>query len=213
MSHRLFRHAISAMIALAVSAVSLVGLAYLSEYVRPPVREPVVNAEPIIVAEPPKRKQRETRPKPMKAEPVRGPEMPTLDLPSMIQAPSLRARDPGGTTSLVRPGLSEDTSFAPTEDLVMSEELVDEPPRAILNPAPRYPASAQGQGIEGWVKMRVLLDRQGSVAQVVVTESKPSGVFDDAAVEAIGRWRFSPATFKGQSVQVWVRKTLTFRLE
>lgn len=213
MSSRVLRHLVSTMIALAISASSLVGLAYLSEYVRPSPPEPKVESKPIPVVERPKRKQKEKRTKPVRTAPVRGPDMPALDLPSMIQAPSLRARGDEGATSLVRPGLSEDTSFAPTEDLVVSEELVDDPPRAILNPPPRYPASAQSNGVEGRVAMRVLVDRQGQVVQVVVTESVPSGVFDRAAVNAMRRWRFTPATFKGQSVQVWVRKTLTFRLE
>lgn len=213
MMQRLSRHAVASVFATAVSIGSLIGLAYLSEYVRPAAKAPVVQVEPIAVVERPKRKNTEKRSKPVKAEAARGPEMPALDLPSMIQAPSLRLRDDTGPTSLARTGLAEDTSFAPTEDLVVSEELVDDPPRAILNPAPRYPASAQSQGVEGSVKMRVLVDRQGAVTQVVVTESSPPGVFDTAAVEAMRRWRFSPATFKGQSVQVWVRKTLTFRLE
>lgn len=210
---RTVRHVLALLTASVVSAASLVGLAFLSEYVRPAPREPVVKAEPIVVAERPKRKTPDKQPRPTKANPVRGPDMPALDLPSMIQAPSLRVRDDNAATSLVRPGLAEDTSFAAAEDLVVSEELVDDPPRAILNPAPRYPASAQTQGVEGRVTMRVLVDREGSVTQAVVTESIPPGVFDTAAVEAIRRWRFSPATFKGQRVQVWVRKTLTFRLE
>ncbi len=213
MQSKVRHHAIAAGIALTVSVFSLITLAHLSEYVQPAPHKAAVEAVPIQVASPPKRARQTDRPKPAKDTSVKGPELPGLDLPSMIQAPSLALQDDNASHSLVRPTLSADKSFAPVEDLVMSEELVDDPPRAILDPAPRYPAAAQSRGVEGAVTMRVLVDLQGNVSQVVMLKSLPPGVFDDAAVEAMRRWRFTPATFKKKPVQVWVKKTLTFQLE
>jgi protein TonB len=45
-----------------------------------------------------------------------------------------------------------------------------------------------------------------------VIESTPKGVFDRAATDAIRRWRYRPARYNGQPVEVPVRTRIRFEL-
>jgi len=55
---------------------------------------------------------------------------------------------------------------------------------------PVYPARALVRKTEGWVKLQLIIDATGKVADARVLDAKPSGVFDAAALKAVRRWRF-----------------------
>ncbi len=95
---------------------------------------------------------------------------------------------------------------------VMTEDLVDVPPRAKVKSAFKYPASAKKKGIKGYVVLSVLIGRHGDVEQVQVLESNPAGVFDDVAITGIRSWRFEPAQYQGQAVKVWAKQRIRFEL-
>lgn len=97
-------------------------------------------------------------------------------------------------------------------ELIMSEESVDQPPRAIKKHAPNYPPRAAEREIEGFVVCRLLVDKHGHVKTIQIERSKPKNIFDQAAKQAIQRWRFTPARFQGKAVSVWVRQRLVFQL-
>lgn len=78
--------------------------------------------------------------------------------------------------------------------------------------SPRYPASARQSGWEGTVTVRVLVDVDGTAASVSVRDSSGRDVFDDAAVNAVKRWRFSPATQGGEPVASYHDVKVRFRL-
>ncbi len=95
---------------------------------------------------------------------------------------------------------------------VMTADLVDVPPRAISTGAFRYPSSAKKNGVKGYVVLSVLVEEDGSVNQVQVLESSPSGVFDSAALQGIRAWQFEPAKYKGDIVKVWAKQRIRFDL-
>jgi protein TonB len=55
---------------------------------------------------------------------------------------------------------------------------------------PDYPASAIRRRIEGEVVVEVAIDPTGSVSGATVLQSSPAGVFDDAVLRAVRRWRY-----------------------
>ncbi|MEO0813310.1 MAG: TonB family protein, partial [Myxococcota bacterium] len=63
-------------------------------------------------------------------------------------------------------------------------QSVDEPARPIRRPAPTYPAEARRKRIEGFVRVRLRVDGEGRVSDVLVVEAEPPGVFDAVAVTA-----------------------------
>ncbi|HAY16494.1 MAG TPA: energy transducer TonB [Halomonas sp.] len=60
---------------------------------------------------------------------------------------------------------------------------------------PSYPPRAQRRGMEGFVEVEFVIQRNGSVdgSSIRVTNAQPRRVFEDAAREAIARWQFEPS--------------------
>jgi protein TonB len=56
------------------------------------------------------------------------------------------------------------------------------------------------------------VDKKGYTRDVRVVASAPPGVFDRAATDAIARWRYRPAKYNGQPVEVPVRTHIVFKL-
>lgn len=77
---------------------------------------------------------------------------------------------------------------------------------------PRYPDSARRQGIDGTVLVKALVTEQGRVAEVAVERSAGHPDLDQAAVEAVSRWRFEPARRGRQPLAVWVLIPVQFSL-
>ncbi|MCO7227940.1 TonB family protein [Halomonas sp. CnH100-B] len=66
-------------------------------------------------------------------------------------------------------------------------------PTSRVNPS--YPPRAQRRGMEGFVEVEFVIQRNGSVdgSSIRVTNAQPRRVFEDAAREAIARWQFEPS--------------------
>jgi protein TonB len=79
-------------------------------------------------------------------------------------------------------------------------------------PKPKYPDTARRDGKEGRVLLRVLVNEEGRTASVQVNRSSGVESLDQAALEAIKRWRFSPARLGDRPVESWVRIPIDFRL-
>ncbi|MBS0364589.1 MAG: energy transducer TonB [Proteobacteria bacterium] len=75
-----------------------------------------------------------------------------------------------------------------------------------------YPAAAAARNISGNVIVGFTVDTRGITRDVQVLESTPQGVFDRAALAAVRRWRYTPATFNGTAVAVPVKTRVTFQL-
>jgi TonB family protein len=77
---------------------------------------------------------------------------------------------------------------------------------------PDYPEAAQRAGLEGQVVLKAIIDRQGRARQVQVLRGLGLGL-DEAAVAAVGQWKFRPATRHGSPVEVIYVLSVYFRLE
>jgi TonB family protein len=77
---------------------------------------------------------------------------------------------------------------------------------------PEYPDRALNDRIAGAVTVQYTVDKKGYTKDVHVVESSPQGVFDRAATDAIRRWRYKPAKYNGQPVEVPVRTRIRFEL-
>lgn len=90
---------------------------------------------------------------------------------------------------------------------------LDEPPRAVAQLPPLYPAQARLRRIEGYVTLVYVVGADGRVGTLDITESEPAGLFDEAARQAVRRWRFEPGRRAGEAVPVRVQQRLSFQLE
>ena len=59
---------------------------------------------------------------------------------------------------------------------------------------PRFPTQAVREGIDqGSVTIKFTVETDGSVSNPTVTDAKPRrGIFDDAALRAVAKWKFKP---------------------
>ncbi len=91
-----------------------------------------------------------------------------------------------------------------------------EPPRFDMaylnNPAPDYPALSRRLGEEGRVLLRVLVDAKGLAQQVEIKASSGSRRLDQAATEAVKKWRFIPAKRGNQPIVGWALVPINFQL-
>lgn len=83
-------------------------------------------------------------------------------------------------------------------------------PTRVAYAAPAYPANAQASRIEGNVMLEAIIDVDGSVRDVRIVRSVP--LLDRAALEAVSRWRYTPALLNGVPVPVIMTVTVSFRL-
>ena len=92
--------------------------------------------------------------------------------------------------------------------------IFEEPPRAIKTVPPVYPQIAKSKGIEGEVWLEVEVFEDGTVGTVEVTQSLmpgPNGL-DEAAVNCVKQWVFSPANIEGKPVVCWITFPIRFSL-
>ena len=74
-----------------------------------------------------------------------------------------------------------------------------------------YPERARGTGRKPTVKVAVLVDENGNVAQARVKEGAPGGLgFNEAALDAARRSRFLPATQDGVPGKSWTDLNFEF---
>lgn len=96
---------------------------------------------------------------------------------------------------------------------VYASENIDQPPELRDQVRPLYPYRARVRGVEGYVDLRFEVDETGEVGEMQVVAESPPGVFADAALRAVRRWRFSPGVHGGQAVRTLMRIRIRFDLE
>ena len=171
----------------------------------PPVRRPLEATRPLTGAAP------------LEAPPEVVPEAPPVpDTP--VEPVPFALEGPGGGTGSGLPFATESTvtelipppppreSPAPVRvgDLLRA-------PQKIKDAAPRYPAVAQAARVEGVVILEAIIAEDGAVQDVRVLRSKP--LLDDAAIDAVRQWRFTPTLLNGQPVTVVMTVTVVFSLK
>ena len=83
-------------------------------------------------------------------------------------------------------------------------------PQKIHHVAPVYPPIAQSARITGVVILEAVIAEDGSVGMLTVLRSVR--FLDDAAIQAVRQWRFTPTLLNGQPVPVIMTVTVSFGL-
>lgn len=91
------------------------------------------------------------------------------------------------------------------------------PPRSdaahLNNPAPNYPPVSRKTGEQGRVLIDVYILADGSVGQIKLKKSSGYPRLDDAAIDAVRRWRYQPARRGDEAINFWYVQPLNFSLE
>ena len=87
------------------------------------------------------------------------------------------------------------------------------PPEFVTGNMPNYPEAAKADRTSGWVDVEYLISPQGETSSISVIASSPSGVFDEAALEAVATWRFRVIGIELDQLQMKRISRLVFKLE
>jgi len=77
---------------------------------------------------------------------------------------------------------------------------------------PVYPEVARRAGIQGTTLLRIHIEADGHVSDVSVQRSAGHQSLDEAAAEAVRRWRFEPALNSAGPVSMWAVVPVEFRI-
>lgn len=93
---------------------------------------------------------------------------------------------------------------------IFSIEDLDRRPRRTRTVMPNYPLELQAEGVEGVVRLIVLIDEQGNVT-VEGVESSDHPALVQLARQAVSRWRFDPPMRGGQPVRARYIQPIPFQ--
>ena len=85
------------------------------------------------------------------------------------------------------------------------------PPTKTKHVNPVYPPIAESARVQGVVILETIIGADGKVQDARVLRSIP--LLDQAALDAVKRWKFKPGTLNGQPVPVIYNLTISFRLQ
>ena len=137
------------------------------------------------------------RPKPVKPKPM--PELDPPDVPVDAPAPSPAAENSTAQPENVSPGL-------PDRDPDYQASYLN-------NPLPAYPMMARRMGWQGKVVLNVEVLESGLPGQIKLHQSSGRDVLDNAAMQAVRGWRFTPARKNGQVIAKWFLIPIPFILK
>ncbi len=199
--------------AAAVTILLYVGLPYL-ERLSTPAR-PALDIRPVTTVVPPVPLQPPPEPRPPESTERR--QAPALQAPprSLVLPPASLSLQVGvgEIAGDFRWGFRLDDFGGEVETLVFALGELDEPPRPIVQLRPQYPPQARLRQQEGFVTVEFIVNADGAVEDPIVMEATPPDLFDQAALRAVARWRFSPGIREGAAVAVRVRQRVEFRLQ
>ena len=75
---------------------------------------------------------------------------------------------------------------------------------------PIYPPDAERRRIAGWVELNFTVNELGEVKDIAVGNADPAGTFDQAAIAALGQWRYRPVMRDGKPAPQRARIRIRF---
>lgn len=125
-----------------------------------------------------------------------------------VPPPTLN-RPAGGITipTATRPSLGTGAGLGNIFDLA----ALDRRPQARVRINPVYPFEMRRSGLRGEVLVGFIVDSQGNVRDPHIVRSSNPG-FEQAAIDAVLKWKFTPGQKAGANVSTRVQQPLTFTL-
>ena len=134
--------------------------------------------------------------------------LPVISEPAPAPGPSAPASN-GATVSLpaAAPVIASKPSTTAPDGVTRTAR-----PQGGYQVRPAYPSAPRRLGIQGTTMLRVHVLADGRIGDVAVEHSAGHPDLDQAAMEAVRRWRFEPARRGADAVAMWVLLPVEFRL-
>jgi protein TonB len=82
--------------------------------------------------------------------------------------------------------------------------------KLVSNTMPVYPVLAKRGRVEGTVRLTATIGKDGSVEKLETVSGHP--ILEQAAVEAVKKWRYKPTMLNGEPVEVVTTIDVVFKL-
>jgi protein TonB len=136
--------------------------------------------------------------------------------PVVAEQPVVTEQAPAAITPETPAVVAKAPEVAAPKEVPIAEPKI-EPPRFgaayLENPAPAYPSQSRRIGEEGRVLLRVLVSDKGDAAGVEVDSGSGSERLDQAALNAVKKWRFIPAKRDNKPISAYVIVPIKFSLQ
>lgn len=175
-----------------------------------PAEKPKIYVVQQVRFKPPPPKQQQEIPKP-KAMKVPIPD-PTPEEPEPIRLPEELQPDVDLPETDVVFDIPEGPPPSPEPEGPIQVGGDVEAPVKTYYPQPQYTEIARKARLQGVVIVQAIIDKQGNVTNVKLLKGLGMGL-DQAAIDAIKKWQFEPATLHGKPVSVYYNLTVNFRLQ
>ncbi len=124
-------------------------------------------------------------------------------------APPVESSAPNSSGELQ--GIAANSDVAPPPPTALPRIRVGgvvKPPKLITSVPPEYPTIAKSVGAEGSVVVEASIGPNGDVVSTKVISGLP--ILRQAAVDALRRWKYQPATLNGEPIPVQITVTIQF---
>jgi len=206
----------SALVALVVTILIFIAIPLLTKIST--MRKTTVRTHNVLIAQrkpappPEPEKEKKLEEQKRKAEPQKAQKRERMPQPKLNIPTSGLSAGMGGTIAIS--GLLN-SDFKVSDSLFVSafnRDEVDQAPSLLRAVQPRYPFEAAQKGIEGRVTLRFVVDSTGQAQEPEVVKSEPEGVFDEAALAVVKKYKFRPAMKGGKPVDCIVQAPIKFSL-
>lgn len=151
---------------------------------------------------------KQTRPVPILVDtPTTDPVPPDTQVKKYEIGDELLPGEPGPPMPEGVPDGTGDGSAAPAEETPVYWKL-----KPLETRPPIYPPRCLRMGIEGVVRVRVLVGEDGRPQEVTIGKSSGETALDESAMDAVRTWRFEPARRDGVPVRAWAVVPIEFKL-
>jgi protein TonB len=116
--------------------------------------------------------------------------------------------DSAGTAAIEREITAAQTNAARANEIVTAKALT----RTRYSP-PEYPEAARARGSQGFVDIIFTVETDGSVGDVTVASAEPAGIFEQAALASVRKWRYQPVIRDGKPVEQRAKVRISFAME
>lgn len=137
--------------------------------------------------------------------PTTTPESASAPEPAPLPAPEAGGNQDGRSHEAVA---SAETSGKGSDELIQPRSNASH----LNNPAPDYPAISRRIGEQGNVSLSVYILADGRVGDIRLRQSSGYPRLDQAAIEAVRRWRYVPARRGNEPIDYWYGQTIIFSL-
>lgn len=148
------------------------------------------------------------RPTPVERKPVVRPQPAPVARQPVVAAQTSAPSVPNAAAEA--PPVKEAPAPVPAAPATISQPRFDAD--YLLNPAPVYPALARRMGEEGKVVLRVFVEPAGRPSQIEIKTGSGSPRLDQAAQDAVWRWKFVAARRGEEAIGAWVLVPIVFNL-